>query len=195
MANVWSCEENEFLLEHVGVLKVETIAKKLNRPVGGVLKQMRLLNISITRKQTGLLTMGELAKLLGVDRKTVENWCHNHDLSFTKKKTRQIKTYYFIDSLQFWQWAYEHQERVDFTKIEPNSIPPEPEWVDTLRFKKKKIKGNYYRPWTTKEEELVIQLREKGTNYQEIAKKINRTSMSVEKKYKRLVNETIQNIS
>jgi Myb-like DNA-binding domain len=195
MNNYWSQEEIDYLYEHVGGLRVELIAKKLNRPIGGVSKKMRELNLSITRKQTGHLTIGELAQLLRVDRKTVENWAFNHGLPYKKRKTRAIKTYYFIDPLLFWEWAVTHKNRIDFSKIEPHSIPPEPDWVDKLRVEKNEVIGNYYRPWTKKEEEQVFLLRQKGNKYKEIADMINRTPMSVEKKYKRILDEKMIDIS
>ncbi len=186
VAKPWKNDEINYLLENAGFVKISTIAKILNRPMNGVTIKMKQLNISNTKNQIGLLTMGELAQLINVDRKTVENWCHNHNLPYTKKKTRIKKTFYFVDPIDFWEWAYFHQDRINFSKIPSNVIVPEPDWVDKQRLTKRKTKGNYYCPWTTEEEKILLKLRNNGETYNSIAKRLNRTVNAVTNKYKRL---------
>ncbi|MFD2215026.1 MULTISPECIES: Myb-like DNA-binding domain-containing protein [Metabacillus] len=48
-----------------------------------------------------------------------------------------------------------------------------------------------YRHWTTKEDFRLISLRESGKRYKEIAAILNRTSISVEKRYRKLKKEAI----
>lgn len=193
MTERWNEDEIDFLRENVGVLRVPAIAKRLNRPIEGVFLKMKRLKIANTKKQTGLLTMGELANLLQVNRKTIENWHYRHELPVIKKKTKDIKVFYLIEQEEFWEWAYNHQNRIDFAKIEKHSIPPEPEWVEPLRHVKREIKGNYYRQWTTGEVKQLLELRKEGVSFKEIGIQINRTTISAERKHTRLT-ESEENV-
>ena len=192
MAKIWNQEEINYLYENVGAVNLNTIAKNLNRPIQGVQLKMKRLKIGNTKEQLGLFTMGSLAQVLNVDRTTIKHWVKNYNLPVTKKKTCKTRVFYFIESSHFWDWAFNHQDRIDFSKVEVNAIPPEPDWVDALRDQKRKIKGNHYRSWTTKEEELVLELRSQGKTYKSISQILNRTPISIERKYKRLLKmETI----
>lgn len=192
MAKIWNQEEINYLYENVGAVNLNTIAKNLNRPIQGVQLKMKRLKIGNTKEQLGLFTMGSLAQVLNVDRTTIKHWVKNYNLPVTKKKTCKTRVFYFIESSHFWDWAFNHQDRIDFSKVEVNAIPPEPDWVDALRDQKRKIKGNHYHSWTTKEEKMVLELRSQGKTYKSISQILNRTPISIERKYKRLLKmETI----
>jgi hypothetical protein len=192
VAKIWNQEEINYLYENVGAVNLNTIAKNLNRPIQGVQLKMKRLKIGNTKEQLGLFTMGSLAQVLNVDRTTIKHWVKNYNLPVTKKKTCKTRVFYFIESSHFWDWAFNHQDRIDFSKVEVNAIPPEPDWVDALRNQKRKIKGNRYRSWTTKEEKMVLELRSQGKTYKSISQILNRTPISIERKYKRLLKmETI----
>ena len=42
----------------------------------------------------------------------------NHGLQFKKKVTRESKSFYFIEPSDFWKWALQHKEKVQFLAIE-----------------------------------------------------------------------------
>ncbi|MFJ7371257.1 DNA-binding protein [Lysinibacillus sp. NPDC098008] len=192
MAKIWNSEEVNYLYENVGEVNLNTIAKNLNRPVQGVQLKMKRLKIGDTKEQLGLFTMGSLAQVLNVDGTTVKHWVTNCGLPVTKKRTCKTRMFYFIDPNQFWIWAFDHQDRIDFSKMEVNAIPPEPEWVDALRYQKRKIRGNHYRSWTTNEEKMLLELRSQGQTYKSIGEILERTPISIERKYKRLIkNERV----
>jgi len=186
MSRIWSNSEIDFLQNQVGKMKVDSIAKQLNRSVTAVLIKMKRLKIGNTKNNTGGITRSELARMLGVDSKTVEWWTYKYGLPFQTKITRHSRRYFFIEVTDFWEWAYEHADRVDFSKIELNSIVPEPEWVREYRRKKQVPIGNYYRNWTTKEEELLLTMIDLGKSIDFISKQLNRTSISIQRKRKRL---------
>ena len=62
-------------------------------------------------------------------------------------------------------------------------LPPEPTWVDAARAIKRE---KTYRNWTTLEESLLIEYVTKKKPLTEIAKKLNRSLYSIERKYYRL---------
>ncbi|MGN7300532.1 DNA-binding protein [Ferdinandcohnia sp. SAFN-114] len=185
MSKVYSKEEIEFLKQNVGFMKLTTIAKKLNRPFNSVSIKVNRLGIGDTRTQTGMITLGELAKILFVDRKTIENWVVRHELPCVKQITRQHKQYYFIKPGEFWEWAKKNKEKISFYKIEKNLLAPEPEWVDKERAKKQDRIVNY-RAWTIGEKRKVIELKNNGYTFAEIGKMLGRSASSVGKQYYRM---------
>lgn len=46
-----------------------------------------------------------------------------------------------------------------------------------------------YKHWTINELKVLIELKERGLKYREIAKKLDRSLLSVEKRYRKLINE------
>ena len=187
MRKEWNTEEIEYLQEHIGIHKIPTIAQTIGRSYTSVIVKMKRLGLSNTKLQTGFLTIGELAKVLKVDRNTIRWWIKRHDLPYKKRVTRQSKSFYLIDSSDFWEWAERHKEKVQFSNIDSQVLLPEPEWVDEERRKDKQIvKKKVYKNWTTKEDQRLLELRKKGLTYAEIGLRMNRSSISVERRYKRI---------
>lgn len=183
MRRRWAIEEEEFLKEHAGLKSIESLAARLGRTVTSVEVKMKRLKIGNTKEQSGFLTRGRLAELLGVDRTMVKYWCEKYGLPYKKRKTKKSRTFFFIDPMEFWDWANLNREKIDFSRLEKNSIPPEPEWIDGLRCEKKQIT---YHTWTKEEESyLKEQVIQKKQIYL-IAKELNRSYCSVNRKYKRL---------
>ena len=183
MRKEWTDEEVDYLLAKLGNARIPVIAENLDRTVASVelkLKRMGLYNI---REQTGKIPMGTLARQLGVDRSTVRNWVVNHDLPCTMQRIKDKKMFSLIEAEDFWEWAEDNKEKINFSAIEKHSIPPEPHWVDSMRNIERKPN---YRPWTTKEERIVQEELSKGSSYAEIGKKLNRSSTSVGTKYSRM---------
>ncbi|MGV3463663.1 MAG: DNA-binding protein [Heyndrickxia sp.] len=179
----WTEEEIRFLKENVGRIKIETIAQKLNRTEGSIINKMKRLGIAYTKNQTGLLSTHQLAALLSIDRNTIIGWMKRHGLKYIKKVTRTTKSFYFIDPKEFWKWAGRNREKIDFSKIECNTIAPEPEWV---RHERNDPKEEHYKVWSVKEESVLKMMVLSGYSYTEVARKLSRTKTSVQRKFQRL---------
>jgi hypothetical protein len=186
MRKQWTKEEIEFLQENIGRYKLSTIASMLGRTENSVLLKMKRLGISNTKEQIGMYTLGELAQLLGVDRNIVQGWVERHGLKAICKTPRLKRKFYFVDAEEFWKWAKKNKEKINFQQIEPNSIPPEPDWVKEERKKNFSYKKRMYKHWTTKEDEQLQQLFMQGLSYKEIGKILGRNSISVEKRFRRI---------
>ncbi|UQD53518.1 DNA-binding protein [Bacillus methanolicus] len=174
-----------YIEDNLGRQSLKSIAKKLGRqPKSLEITLIRKRGTSNTKASTGMVTAGELAKTLQIDRNTVLGWINRHGLPFRQRVTRYKKKFTFIDIEEFWKWAYENKDRIDFSKLAFNSLPPEPDWVKEERKQKKNVRN--YRNWTTQEEKQLIELAASGKTFQEIASILNRSTLSVEKKYYRL---------
>ena len=178
-------KDMRYIDENIGRYSLEKIANDLGKsPKSLEIALIRKKGTSNTKQQNGMITAGELAKLIDIDRNTVVGWIERHGLRCHRRKTRYKKLFTFIKISDFWEWAYWNKEKINFSSIEPHSLPPEPAWVKEERKKNKKVSN--YRAWTTLEEQKLLALAKKGLSYQEIALKLDRTYFSIEKKYKRL---------
>lgn len=182
-------QEIKFIQENLGRMSLETIAKKLGKNINALQKNLyKYTGSTNTKQHTGMVTAGELANAFKIDRNTVVGWIERHNLPYTKKITKRERVFTFIDVEIFWNWAEKNKNKVDFSKLEKHSLPPEPHWVAQER--KLKRKKSNYKAWTVHEESRLIHLVEQGKDFKEIAKILNRPSASgVEKKYYRIKPE------
>ncbi|MGM0876484.1 MAG: DNA-binding protein [Bacillota bacterium] len=179
----WTEEEIDFLKDNVGKMKIETISKKLNRSEPSIQNKLKRLGISNTKAQTGYLTTYELANLVQKDATSIRGWITRHGLKSTKKITHSLRQFHFIHPEDFWKWASDNREKVDFSKIEPQTIIPEPSWVDKER---KKENPTSYKIWSIKEEKQLQMMLTEGYSMREVAGKLDRSIISVQRKFERL---------
>jgi len=182
----WTPEEDAFLKEKMGKLSIKRMAQKLNRTPIAVRARIYNLGLGRTAEASGLLTVSRLAKSLNVDKSIVDRWVNSKGLKTIKRVTSLKQRVNLIDPVEFWKWAEQNKDLIDFSRVEPNAIPPEPEWVKDARKAKPK---RSLKPWTTNEVAKMKQLRRMGKTYQEIAEILGRTKVSVELKYRRLMKE------
>lgn len=189
MRLAWTNEEIEYLKEEAGFVKVSTIAKNLGRTYESVSLKMKRLDLFRTKSLLGMVTMHELSKIVGVDRKTVEGWVTRHGLPCMKRVTKEKRTFSLISPEDFWKWAENNKEKVQFNNIEPHILPPEPSWVSQERKREMEHslkKKRTYQTWSTKEDLRLLELREEGLTYKKIGEIMNRSVNSVERRYKRI---------
>lgn len=189
MRREWDEEEIDCLKEYIGYYKIPTIAKKMDRSYEAIRTKLNRLGLANTKNHTGLLTVGELAKILQVDRNTIKGWIKRHNLPYVKKVTRKVRSFYFIDPTEFWEWAEQNKEKIQFSKIESQVLLPEPDWVEKERWKERKneiVKKRPYKYWTTGEDMKLMELRQKNYTFKEIARILDRTPTSVARRYSRM---------
>ena len=196
MAKVWTDEENEFLEQHAGKMTIPTLAKRIseefgnNRTASGVQARLKRLGITNLLQETGRMTMNELGTLIGADHKAIRRWIENGWLAYVKRKVVFKRQYYLIKADNFWEFAEKHKDQVNFLRIEPNSIAPEPEWVEAER------KKEYYdtpkrqsKLWDKEQDELLISMKKAGYSIKEISERLKRTVSSVHSRKKMLTDK------
>lgn len=185
MRQNWTDRDVYNLQKRVGTCSLSAIARQLDRSDTAVLLKAKRMGLGNTKNATGFLTSSELAEMLNVDRKTVYNWIQFHRLEATSRITCYTRKFYFIDVRSFWKWAEQNREKIDFNIIEKHALPPEPDWVDEARQTNADKKIKTYKRWTTKEIDLLLKWKKEGFSFKEIAGKLNRSRVSVERCYAR----------
>lgn len=181
----WTEDELNFLQEKWGVIKIETIARKLDRSY---------LSIKNKAFKSGLrdprycyadgLTINQLAEALNVSYGIVGNWIDKYELPAKQKvfaKSNRVKIINYDD---FWEWAEENKHMIDFARVEKYTLGPEPDWVDIKRkadiLKKQVIKTT---PWTKEDDAKLLRLlRAFKYTYPEIAKRLKRSEAAVKRR-------------
>ncbi|WP_404427281.1 hypothetical protein LG296_01555 [Ureibacillus chungkukjangi] len=181
----WKAEELEYLESNYGTREVSKIAKYLNRTEIAVVAKARRLGLSMLTAG-GYLTLSELAKHLHVDIKTIKLW-HTKGLKY-RELTVYKQKYIFIDISNFWKWAKDNQNLINFSKIERGMLAPEPEWLDRAYKnyvlntpKRKGIK------WTALEDKHLLAGTKRGDSLEVISNELGRSIKSLQTRMARIM--------
>lgn len=169
----WSKTEDEYLYNHYSKQQIEVTASHLKRSIYSVKQRARRLNINCYMDTIGARA---IARCFNSDISVVIRWIAKLNLPATKIPYGNTFRYH-IDTCKFWEWAYEHKDKINWSKYQRYSLPPEPDWVYEM------IKNSHAlnsHKDITDEEILTIQWMAKtGHNNEEIAKQLNRSICSI----------------
>lgn len=190
MANgrIWTKEENNYLEDKVGKVKISTIAKNLNRTVNAVISQIERIGVANTKLESGKITGSELSRLCNVDSHTVYDfWIKKKDLPAQFRVTKLKSRYWLIDVEEFWEWAEKNKDLINFTKIDAHVLLPQPDWVELERKRDRRtIPKRKQAKWTDAEDERLINMLNAGYNRNEIADKMQRSERAIQRRISRL---------
>lgn len=183
----WTKEEDDYVMERAGKASSKTIADNLGRTKVAVDSRMYKLGISDIRATTGMITAYKLSTVLNVDSHTVYLWISDFGLKATYKRIRDKGKYYLIDPADFWKWADINRERINFSKIEPKALLPEPDWFE------EQCKKDYYdiprrrrAIWSKQEDSKLIDLFKLNYSVSAIASDLGRSESAIQRKISKL---------
>jgi predicted transcriptional regulator len=183
----WTNEEEDFLKEKVGTLSIPILSKRLGRSALAVELRLRKLGIENTKFLSGKLTANELANALKIDSHTVYRWIKENGLKAVYKTTRHVAKFYLIDVSDFWKWAEKNKEKINFTKIYPFILLPEPDWVAEERKRDYHcIPKRHAAIWNSEEDNNLISLLNGNYTQKEIAQIMNRSERAIQRRTSRL---------
>ena len=183
----WQEEEKQFLREYAGVRSAKWIAKELKRGVSSVEQQINKMGMSFV-VDDGRISLFLLIETLGYKSKdSVYKKFEKLGIKTysVKKKNRTVKMV-VVD--EFWKWAYKNQDKLDFSRMEHNSLGKEPEWARKKidRDIREKRMYNRNRKWTKDDESLLLGYLRMGLTNIEISKRLKRTGSSIDAKIRRM---------
>ena len=188
----WTEQEQDQLIELLGSYSFEIIAKKLNRTIGAIESQVERMKLSAL-VESGKINAHMLSVAFDIQYKVLYRWRDQFGLPLKKKKLRSSKrtkqASLVINAEEFWKWADKHRHLINFRNYKPFSILPEPEWLEEqIRLDYQTIPKRQRREYTKQEDETLIRLYLSGMKQKDIAKQLERTHNSVERRLKRLRN-------
>lgn len=180
----WSEEDVTYLEENYGKYSLKTLSKHLNRSEDAIRGKCLKLGLTSALNNTGLLNTSDIAKALGIDRKTVGDFIKVRGLPAKKKVVLKKAKYWRIDVNDFWKWL-EKNEDVDLSNLERNILGIEPEWVDLRRKNHTRNKTRHNKNWSKYEVDY-LKANYKIKTFNEIAIDLKRSLTSVQVKSRKL---------
>lgn len=182
----WTAEEDEYLINAYGRRGLDKIAKTLGRKEDALMRRLHRLG-KVKAKECFGITAYELAAAINVNVGSVYRWMNDKGLPFKTSYAKE-RTFSLIDIQEFWEWAEENKDIINFSRIEKHSLVPEPAWVEERR------KLDYYnRPkkerqnWTEEEDERLWYLfYSQGMTYKEIGDLMGRSGRAIQNRLIRI---------
>lgn len=202
----WTPEQDDLLYQWGGVRSTKRIAKELKRTETAIIRRMDRLGIRHKHAQSGTYSAHELAGMLGVDTSSVIRWIQVKGLyaqqcSYLKEASQTHKNEvlseqhkpYFIAPSDFWRWAKQNKDAINWHLVPVNAIPPEPDWVGEQRVIDYHRGAKRKTLWTKEQDESLWRLYYiEGMKQKDIAKLMGRTLNGVERRLARLRKQRLK---
>lgn len=183
----WTQEEKQYLEDNWGTLSKQTLAKNLNRSLNAIEVMKNRLRLGAFLDNGDYVTWNQLQIALGLGRSgsgyKMISWVKNRDFPIRTKKVGN-NSFKIVKIDDFWKWAEQNKDLLDFTKFEKNAIGEEPAWTKEKRkhdFEKARKYVNT--PWTKAEDEkLKYLLRQYKYTYDDLSKMLKRTNGAIQRR-------------
>lgn len=175
----WTKQEDEYLIKKFLGQSVATSAKMLKRSVPSVKHRAARLGLN---RYIDNLSVKMVAKCFNVDYSVVKRWIDKYNLPVEKSKNSNMRS---IDTVEFWKWADNHRDIINWSKYEMGSLAPEPRWIDRARSNYKTT--NSRKRITNDEISRVRKMWNQGLTCEDIAEQIGRSVYSVEHILRKMV--------
>lgn len=180
----WTNEEVEYLEDKWGQTSITGIAKELKRSINSVKEKAYRIGLTRHIHSGEYITYNQLLVAIGMGESYVRTKFENNGIPIKFKKSIK-KRYRIIYVDDFWKWAEEHKNLLNFKKFEPGALGwPEPRWVDLKRQSdKQKSIIKKTTPWTeTEDKQLEWLLSQYKYGYADIARIMERTEGAVKRR-------------
>ena len=173
MRRDWTEQEEKYLKRYYLHQPSETTARKLNRSIYSARRNASKMRLP---HYTDQLNAKTLAKCFDCDVSVILRWIQKYGLP-VRKVVCKNQTRYSVSANDFWEWAENNKNLINWSRYEQKSIIPEPEWVrEEIRNYKTPMSRKKY---TEEEKEKIRFLLKKGMNYKKISEEIGRSYYSV----------------
>lgn len=173
MRREWTRQEETYMERRYLLQPVEKTAEKLNRTIYSVKRKAAKMGLN---HYTNSLNAKTLAKCFSCDVSVVIRWIEKFDLPCKKVKCSN-QTRYLIEVKNFWEWAAQNRDVINWSRYERKSLCPEPDWIDRAIESYNTPKSR--KKFTQNDIIVVKNMLHNGLSYREIAEKIGRSRYSV----------------
>jgi hypothetical protein len=187
----WTEEEVDYLESNWGSLSINGIAKHLNRSFHSVKMKARRLGLSDPLLHFDGITLHQLSSVLNISDTVLRHWVKQYDFPAKQKLFVKERRVLVVKYKDFWDWAKRNKQMIDFSRLEPNILGPEPSWVKEKR-KADQIKNIHLSktkrtPWSKDEDAwLKWMLKKFKYTYPEIAAELKRSQGAIKRRIKDL---------
>lgn len=178
----WTKDEVDFLDENWGNLDCDKIASKLGKTPRAICLKAWSLGFGSPMLSADGISVNHLPGLFGITPYKVFNiWIKKYNFPYRKKRFKSKRAVRIFRLDEFWKWAEEYKDYIDFSNLERNSLGAEPCWVNAKRRTDSlKQKSNSSKSWTTEDDDKLKYLIYKFLySRKEIADIMGRTETAV----------------
>ncbi|AGK97384.1 hypothetical protein [Clostridium pasteurianum] len=178
----WTEEECNFLEDKWGTISIPTIAKSLGRTEIAVKIKAHKLGLGRHLYSCEEITISQLVKVLGAHYTwAVDKWIsYGFPVKYKKSVSKKYKVFKLED---FWKWAEQHRDILDFSKFEKGMLGIEPGWVKDKREADIAAAKYIKTPWTEEEDNMLMNmLNSYKYSYQDISDRLKRTGGAIKRR-------------
>lgn len=180
MRRMWTEAEEKYMERYYLFQPVQKTAKKLDRTVTAIYKKANKMKLSRNRDS---LNIKILAECFSCKRKVIMKWIQKYDLP-CKKVAVDNQVRYLIKTKDFWNWAEEHKDIINWNKYERLSLCPEPSWLKPeIANCHTPLKENQF--YSPEEIKTIKEMLKNGKSFEQIAKKMRRSKEAIKALYER----------
>lgn len=183
----WTKEELEYLNDRWGEIPIKAIAKHLDRSVNAVKLKAGRTGLKRHIHSGSRITLLQFCEAIG--KRTSYGWIKDRwvRLGFPVHYQASItKKYAMVDIDEFWRWAEQHKDIVDFSAFPEGTFGKEPDWVKEARHASWAAKMKKT-PWTKAEDQkLEFLLKQFKYTYNDLCVEMNRTEGAIKRRIQTL---------
>ena len=167
----WTVEDDNFLVEKWGSLKLESIAKSLGRTQRSV--QDRAYHKLKLGQQIQWYTLKEIQDMTGINKDTIRKRIIRSGIKHIRGKTKQKP--YMLDDTGLRKFLKDNQDLWHTKNLTINIFTNEKWYLDKVETDKAKVK-KLNKTWTEYEDNVLLMRLKEGYSYEDIAKELGRTA-------------------
>ena len=180
----WTPEEIDYLMENWGRTSIPHMAKKLDRSVNAVILKAKKQGLGAFLDGGELVSFAQLVQAIGKSGSYSwyrQKWAR-YGFPFRQKKVIN-NSFIMVDIREFWKWAEQHKDILNFSDFEEYALGKEPAWVNEKRRQDCRKRRREAREWTPEEDSrLRGMLKAHRYSLDEIAEALNRREGAIRRR-------------
>ena len=182
----WNKEDTDYLELKWGTVSIGAIAKKLNRSVNAVKLKAGRMGFGNFLEAGEYVTVNKF--MLAFNKTNfhsynLKSWVQNRGFPVKQKiiVNKRVRIVYLED---FWKWAEQNRNFINFAKLEKNILGKEPSWVKEQRRHDIAVAEQFKKtPWTKNEDkQLIYYLKLFKFTYDDLSKMLGRTCGAIQRR-------------
>lgn len=180
----WKKEELDYLQDSWGTVSIKGIANHLGRSINAVKLKSQRIGLGDPFLHFDGITVNQLALATNTSYSTIKYWINERGFPAKKKLMAIEKRVLIVRYEDFWEWAEDHKRLIDFSRIEPNMLGPESDWVKIKRSADILNRNKpHNEPWSEEDDNTLVKMVNSFSyTYPEISKSLKRTEAAVKRR-------------
>lgn len=181
----YTAAQKQYIEDSWGTVSIKGIAKNLGKSVTAIMQKAQHMGLSDARFSGEGITVCQLAKAIGREYSVLKFWILKHGFPAKKKLFAVERRVLYVQYADFWKWAEEYKDSMNFSKFEENMLGPEPAWAKEKRRADIMAanKSTTSVDWTPLEDKQLLRMVESQRyTYPQLAAEFNRAETAIKRR-------------